>query len=113
MRHIILDGEPWFVAADVCRILYPNFNANAGVRPYMNGIDSTERRNVTRKTSQGLFEGVRGAPNLNVLSESGLYKLILRANTSNPAAKEFQQWVTKEVLPAIRKTGGLRLRLPI
>ena len=46
---------------------------------------------------------------MGVLNESGLYKIIMRANTSNPQAREFQQWVAREVLPSIRKTGGYLL----
>ena len=43
---------------------------------------------------------------MTVISESGLYKLIMRANPSRPEVAKFQDWVTREVLPAIRETGG-------
>lgn len=47
-----------------------------------------------------------GANRLALISESGLYKIVLRAQRKNPAAREFQDWVTKKVIPAIRKTGS-------
>ncbi len=59
---------------------------------------------MTRQSTPALFGGVRGGGKATVVSESGLYKLIMR--TDRPEAKGFQDWVTKVVLPAIRKDGG-------
>jgi|GEM_PF-1281853 len=109
LRYLLIDGEPWFVAADVCRVLYPRYNPTAGARSYLKGLNSWETKLLTRANTQGLFHGGRGASCLQAVNESGLYKLIMRANTTNPEAREFQDWVTRDVLPAIRKTGGYLL----
>jgi prophage antirepressor-like protein len=59
----------------------------------------------------GLYDGTFGGnPHRTILNEAGLYKLILRANKTRPAAALFQRWVTHEVLPSIRKTGGFQLQ---
>jgi prophage antirepressor-like protein len=55
-------------------------------------------------TIHGLFAVGRGSRRLVVISESGLYKLVMRSN--KPEARKFQDWVTRDVLPAIRKDGG-------
>lgn len=87
-----LDGQPWFVAADVCRVL--------GIA---NVSDACSKLGQTEIRSQRLGDGRYGRPSLLVY-ESGLYKLIMRSD--KPEAKAFQDWVTREVLPAIRKDGG-------
>jgi prophage antirepressor-like protein len=71
--------------------------ATNAVRP----LDPSERRTFnTANTPQR----TRGNPNVTIIAESGLYKLVMRSDKSN--AKPFQDWVTKVVLPAIRKDGG-------
>lgn len=89
-------GEPWFVAADVCRVL-----EIVNLSQALSELDDDER-NTLRIT-----EGNRGNPNLNIISEAGLYDLVFRSR--KPEAKAFRRWVTKEVLPAIRKTGRYAL----
>ncbi|MDC8754848.1 BRO family protein [Erythrobacter sp. sf7] len=102
LRTIELDGEPWFHAADVCRCL--GLDVRRGVYMYTNRLHEDEKQLVTRSQIAGSLGDSpwphRGA---TVLSESGLYKLILRSDKDT--ARPFQDWVTKEVLPAIRKTG--------
>lgn len=88
------NGEPWFVAKDVCDILELN-NITEALRP----LDEDEKTNF--RNSEVAQNGGR-AP--IIISEPGLYKLIMRSR--KPEAKEFQRWVTHEVLPQIRKTGG-------
>lgn len=88
------NGEPWFVAKDVCDILELN-NITEALRP----LDDDEKTNF--RNSEVAQNGGR-AP--IIISEPGLYKLIMRSR--KPEAKEFQRWVTHEVLPQIRKTGG-------
>lgn len=88
------EGEPWFVAKDVCDILELN-NITEALRP----LDDDEKTNF--RNSEVAQSGGR-AP--LIISEPGLYKLIMRSR--KPEAKEFQRWVTHEVLPQIRKTGG-------
>lgn len=106
LRAIELDGEPWFVAADACRCLGLKAHTTSGAFTHHLGrLDKSERRLVL--TSMFHVE-VRG-PNVTAISESGLYKLIMRANPSRPEVAAFQNWVTKEVLPSIRKTGGYLL----
>lgn len=89
IRTVILDGEPWFVAADVCKILE---HRNPTIA--MNGLEDFEKT----KLNLGLQGG-----NTNIISESGFYTLVLRSRKS--IAKPFRIWVTSEVLPSIRKTG--------
>ena len=87
-------GEPWFVAKDVCDILELN-NVTEALRP----LDDDEKSNF--RNSEVAQNGGR-AP--LIISEPGLYKLIMRSR--KPEAHEFQRWVTHEVLPQIRRTGG-------
>lgn len=89
IRTVILDGEPWFVAVDVCKILE---HSNPTIA--MNGLEDFEKT----KLNLGLQGG-----NTNIISESGFYTLVLRSRKS--IAKPFRIWVTSEVLPSIRKTG--------
>lgn len=86
-------GEPWFSGQDVCNILGTGTNH---LREY---LDEDEITNI-RTTDIGQNGGK--APVF--ISEPGLYQLIMRSR--KPEAKEFQRWVTHEVLPTIRKTGG-------
>ena len=86
------NGEPWFVAKDVCDILGLENSRKATA-----DLDSDEKNTVT------ISDGIAGNPNRTIISEPGLYKLIMRSR--KPEAKEFQRWVTHEVLPSIRKHG--------
>lgn len=92
IRTVIKDGEPWFVGKDVAEILgYADSNKAIAMH-----IDDEDKLND--KTASSL--GQRGGWFIN---ESGLYSLILSSKL--PKAKEFKRWVTREVLPSIRKTG--------
>lgn len=93
VRTVTIDDEPWFVAADVCAVL-----------GYRNPRSAVERhvREIQLNTV-AIRDGNRGNPNMLVISEGGLYRLIMRSDM--PGADEFQDWVTDEVLPALRKTG--------
>ncbi|MDO9083370.1 MAG: BRO family protein [Humidesulfovibrio sp.] len=106
VRVVTIQDKLWFVAIDALRCLYPGFNSARGVTNYLYGVDSDERQLATRGGTPGLFEGTLGCGRMALISESGLYKLILRAHpNANPAAKRFQNWVTREVLPALRQDG--------
>lgn len=94
IRIVDINGEPWFVAADVCKILGIENHGNAYQRLHKNEVTNI------RRTYLGMSPG-RDA---TLISESGLYKLILRSD--KPQAKSFQDWVTRTVLPAIRKDGA-------
>lgn len=98
VRVVEIDGGPWFVAADVSAILGLG-NASMACRV----LGSDEKRTATRATNINLFADGRGSARLILISESGLYKLVMRSD--KPAARAFQDWVTRDVLPAIRKTG--------
>lgn len=86
-------SDPWFVAKDVCDILGLENSRKATAE-----LDPDEKNTVT------ISDGIPGNPNKTIISEPGLYKLIMRSR--KPEAKEFQRWVTHEVLPAIRKHGA-------
>ena len=93
MRTVMRDGEPWFVAADVCSVL-GYANSRAAVAAHVEADD----KGVTNHDTLG------GRQRLTIINESGLFALILRSN--KPEAKVFQRWVTKNVLPSIRKHGA-------
>ena len=93
VRTVTIDGQPWFVAPDVCAILGYSRVADALRIPDPDDLGT---------------QIVRGADGLErptqVVNEPGLYSLILRSR--KPEAKAFKRWVTHEVLPAIRRTGS-------
>lgn len=104
LRALLLDGEPWFLAADVASALEYRDSHNL-----VRGLDDDEKRviDVTTITTHN----VRGNPNKTFVSESGLYTAMVQARTER--AKPFQRWVTAEVLPAIRKTGSYQVPLSL
>lgn len=91
VRVVDIDGEPWFVAADVARVLdfRDAFNATRV-------LDDDEKGTHNVSTPSGDQE-------MTMINESGLYHLVLVSR--KPEAKKFRKWVTAEVLPSIRKTG--------
>lgn len=90
-------GEPWFVAKDVCDILGMSNPSMA-----VTALDKDEVAQIDPKDYLGSEN--RSNQAVNIVSEPGLYKLIMRSR--KPEAHEFKRWVTHEVLPQIRKTGG-------
>jgi len=102
MRTLILEGEPWFVAADVCRILGLE-NASSAVAPL---ADDEKAKFFLGNADDG--ELGPGNPNVNIINESGLYTLVLRSRdaiTPGTVAFRLRRFVTGEVLPSIRKKG--------
>ncbi|MGW9208237.1 BRO-N domain-containing protein [Embleya sp. NPDC055664] len=106
VRVTMIDGDPWFCAADVCTV--PAFQSNS--RRAVGALDPDEKTTVTVSKTAGQGNSVRnpyginrGNPNMTFVSESGLYTLILRSN--KPEAKPFRRRVTHDVLPTIRRTG--------
>lgn len=94
VRTIVKDGEPWFVGKDVAEILGYTKARNAIARH----VDDDDKNDAP-------FQGVLGGKQtMTIINESGLYSLILGSKL--PKAKTFKRWVTSEVLPTIRKTGG-------
>jgi prophage antirepressor-like protein len=92
VRVVERDGEPWFVAADVCRVL-EHTNPTMAVQ----SLDEDDLSNIEVIDSLGRKQTA------NTVNESGLYQLVF--SSRKPEARTFKRWVTKEVLPAIRKTG--------
>lgn len=91
-RTIEIDGEPWFVAKDVCDVL-----GISNARDAISSLDEDEKL-VSALPTSGQIR------NVNLINESGLYNLIFKSKKES--AKRFRKWVTKEVIPSIRKTGG-------
>ena len=95
IRTALIENEPWFVAVDVCRALEIGNSSQAISR-----LDADEKM-ITLISNEG---NKRGNPNMTVVKEPGLYTLILSSRKSE--AKAFKRWITHEVIPTIRKTGG-------
>jgi len=128
VRVAMREGAPWFVAADVCRVLEirnprqavsrlgddekvvvsadtldPMTVGNADGQSPLTVISSDGQSPLTLDSIEGQKPGRGGARSFNLVSESGLYALIFTSRT--PSAERFRKWVTGEVLPAIRKGG--------
>ena len=96
IRTLELNSEPWFVGKDVAEALgYGTGKSLANA--VANHVDDDDK-GVTKMMTPG------GMQNITIINESGLYSLILSSKL--PTAKAFKRWVTSEVLPAIRRTGG-------
>lgn len=102
VRVVMRESEPWFVAKDPCDCLGYSDTSDA-----CRVLDEDEKCVVSRKELPALFAETSSTPTMTLISESGLYTLILRSN--KPEAKSFRKWVTSEVLPSIRKTGEYRI----
>ncbi|EJF07550.1 prophage antirepressor [Thiovulum sp. ES] len=96
IRTVLINGEPWFVAKDISVVLEIKNN-----RQFLVDLEEDERGSFKMTTSGGEQE-------LTIVSESGLYALIMRSRKS--VAKPFQRWISREVLPEIRKTGSYSLQ---
>ena len=90
VRVLERDGNPWFVAVDVCRALE---------------LDNTATRRVDddEKDTLRLMQGTSGNPNITIVNEPGLYSLVM--GSRKPEAKAFKRWITHDVIPSIRKHG--------
>ncbi|MEG1113215.1 MAG: BRO family protein [Hafnia sp.] len=100
VRIVKISGEPWFVAADMCKALEIGNPSKA-----VAALDMDEN---TLTSIQGIHAGP-GNPVVNVVAESGFYKLIARSRKATAAgtfAHRFSNWVFRQVIPSIRKTGS-------
>ena len=96
IRTVELDGEPWLVGKDVAEALgYTNPR-----KALIDHVDD-EDKGVTKCYTPG------GDQDMTIINESGLYSLVLSSKL--PTARKFRRWVTSEVLPSIRRTGGYNL----
>lgn len=93
VRTIILNGEPYFIGKDIADILGYS-NTQKAIRDHVDEEDKLTERIVLSGQSRAVV----------IINESGLYSLILSSNM--PTAKKFKHWVTSDILPTIRKTGG-------
>ena len=93
VRTLIINNEPWLVGKDVATILGYS-NTQKAIRDHVDNEDKLTERIVLSGQNREVV----------VINESGLYSLIMSSKL--PKAKEFKHWVTSEVLPSIRKTGG-------
>ena len=94
LRTLVIDNEPWFVGKDVASAL--------GYSKERNALDRHVDKDDALK--RGITDSMGRTQQMTIINESGLYSLILSSKL--PTAKQFKHWVTAEVLPAIRKTGG-------
>lgn len=92
VRTVMIDGEVWFVAKDICDVL-----GLTNSRQALSGLDDEDKKGVSIDDTLG------GKQTMNAINESGLYQLVFASR--KPEAKDFKRWVTSEVLPSIRKTG--------
>lgn len=92
VRCIEKDGEPWWVLKDVCDILNIANSSNISSR-----LDEDELTYIKCSSGGQIRE-------MTAINESGLYNVIIRSD--KPKAKPFRKWITSEVIPSIRKTGG-------
>lgn len=95
VRTVLIDGEPWWVLKDVCDVL-----GIGNSRDVKDRLEDDER-------GVGLIDTLGGKQEMIIVNESGLYSVILRSDKQE--AKEFKRWITHDVLPSIRKTGGYYL----
>lgn len=93
IRALSIDGEPWFVGKDVAQVL-----------GYSNTKDALSRHVDSEDKGGSQITTPSGIQTMTVINESGLYSLVLSSKL--PSAKAFKRWVTHEVIPTIRKTGG-------
>ena len=94
LRTIEIDGEPWFVGKDVAAAL--------GYTKERNALDKHVDKDDALK--RGVTDSMGRTQQMTIINESGLYSLIFGSKLEK--AKRFKHWVTSEVLPCIRKTGG-------
>ena len=93
VRVVTIDGEPWFVLADLCKVLD---------LPQVSRVKARLDDALTQ--SKGITDSMGRAQEATVVSEAGMYEVVIRSD--KPEAAAFRRWVTSEVLPSIRKHGG-------
>lgn len=92
VRTVTIDGEPWFVLADLCRVL-----------ELTNPSRVAERVNPDALTTSEVIDSMGRTQNASIVSEPGMYQVIFLSRKDE--ARQFQWWITHDVLPTIRKTG--------
>ena len=97
VRTVVIDGEPWFVGKDVANALGYSRERDA----ISNHVDKDDA------VKHGVTDSMGREQQTTIINESGLYSLIFGSKL--PSAKKFKRWVTSEVLPSLRKTGGYKV----
>lgn len=92
VRVVEIDGEPWFVLADLCKVLRITALGRLAAR-----LEKGMRQAHTLETAGG-------RQRMTIVSEAGMYEVVIRSD--KPEAAAFRRWITSEVLPSIRKHGG-------
>lgn len=92
VRTVVVAGEPWFVLADLCRVL-----------ELSNPSKVAERVNPDALTTSEVIDSMGRTQNASIVSEPGMYQVIFLSRKAE--ARQFQWWITNDVLPTIRKTG--------
>lgn len=104
LRTLTIEGEPWFVGKDVAEAL-GYFNTSKAIRNHVSEDDlKTLKYKAYNVSGEASLWKRNDYSDKSIINESGLYSLILGSKLEK--AKEFKRWVTAEVLPTIRKTGG-------
>ena len=98
IRTVTINGEPWFVGKDVAEVL-----------GYSNSRDALAKHVCSEDKGVAECDTLGGKQKLGIINESGLYTLIFGSKLES--AQRFKHWVTSEVLPAIRKTGGYQMQI--
>ena len=111
IRVVMRDGEPWFVASDVCKCLELKDDAGTICRELdeQDKVTLSREEFMGRDSNRGIICSVDArVQSLVFVSESGMYDLVMMSR--KPEAKQFKRWVTHDVIPSIRKTGGYGIR---
>ncbi|MEH7463880.1 BRO family protein [Bacillus thuringiensis] len=93
VRTVVRDGEPWFVAKDVCDIL--------DIKQVVRAVDKLDEDEVT---TIHITDNLGRLQNTYIINEAGLYMVMLKSR--KPEAKAFKRWITHDVIPSIRKHGA-------
>jgi len=97
IRTIEIDGEIWWVASDICKVL-----GLSNSREAISNLDDDEKDDVS------IADTIGRKQKMNIINEPGLYRLIFKS--IKPEAKKFKRWILHEVIPQIRKTGAYSIR---
>lgn len=92
VRTVLIGGEPWFVIADICKVL-----------DLSNPTKAAQSLDADDLSTSEVIDSMGRAQNARITNESGVYQLVFQSR--KPEARDFRRWITHEVLPAIRKTG--------
>ena len=99
IRVLLINGLPWFVAVDICRVLKVG-----NVSQALSRLDDDEKMTITLNDSHSGKRG--GAQKISLVSEPGFYGLVLSSRSKDPRVTFFKRWIKHEVIPAIMRTGS-------